>query len=596
MIGGPLSDAKPLGRGRALATDFWALIRPRRWMFAGGFVLMGISRGAGLVLPVSTKFLIDDIVGHHRRDLLLPLVIVVLAATILQAVTSFAVNQLLAREAQRLMAELRQRLQEHISRLPVSFHDATRTGTLVSRIMHDVEGVRHLVGAGMVQFAGALLTAVIAFVLIIRISVGMTVVTLLAMIVYIVVLGRRLRTLRPLYREAGHLYATVSGRLSESLGGIRVVKGYHAEEREASVFAGGIQRLLDNLLRTQTFASSMGMWSTIVLGVAATSVMYAGARQILAGTLTVGSFFTYLMLLGLLVMPLFQIVGVGTQLTEAVVGVQRAREILTLSPEDDDPRRQVVLPDVRGSVAFENVHFSYDSGPPVLHDISFHVRPGSVTAIVGPSGAGKTTILSLLAAFHAPTSGRILIDGVDLSTLRLDAYRTRLGIVLQEPFLFSGTIRENVAFARPDATDAAIVAACRMARVDEFAERLPNGYDTMVGERAVKLSGGQRQRVAIARAILADSRILFLDEATSNLDSASEALIEESLTEVMRGRTTFVIAHRLSTIRRADHILVLEHGRIVERGDHLSLRQARGRYFELHAKQLENIAESIATM
>jgi len=591
-----MSDRRPFERGRALAQDLWALIRPRRWLFASGFALMAVSRVASLVFPVSTKFLIDDVLGHHRRELLLPLVGIVLAATVLQAGTSYAVSQLLGRESQRLIAELRRKLQGHIGRLPISFHDSAQVGSLASRIMHDVEGVKHLVGSGMVQFAGGLLTAAVAFVLMIRISVSMTVVTVLAMAAFIIVVGGLLRRLRPLYRESSHLSSAVNGRLAESLGGVRVVKGYHAEEREAHVFAGGIQRLLDNLLRSQMYSSTMSMSSTIVLGIAAASVMFTGAHQMLAGTLTVGNFFTYSMLLGTLSMPIFQIVGIGTQLTEAVVGLERSREILMLPPEDIDPRRTHVLPDVRGDVMFENVDFSYDSGPPVLHDISFHAPVGSVTAIVGPSGAGKSTILSLVAAFHNPTSGRVLIDGVDLTTVRLDSYRTSLGVVLQEAFLFSGTIRENVAFARPDATEEEIIAACRMARVDDFAEYLPQGYDTVVGERAVKLSGGQRQRVAIARAILADSRILFLDEATSNLDSASETLIEQSLTEVMRGRTTFVIAHRVSTVRRADQILVLDHGRIVERGDHASLHQARGRYFEIHAKQFDRASEPMTTV
>jgi subfamily B ATP-binding cassette protein MsbA len=567
--------------------DLWALVGPRRGLLLIGLLLMIVGRAASLVLPVSTKFLIDDVFARGRRELLLPIIAGVLAATAVQALSSFGVTHLLSKEAYRLIADLRRKVQAHVGRLPVSFYDGTNSGVLATRIMNDVEGVRHLLGPGLVQFIGGLLTAGVALVLMIRISSSMTAVALLAVIAFFAVLARSFGTLRPIYRAEQRLRSSVTARLYETLTGIRVVKGYHGEEREAGVFAGGVGKILENVLRSLTFSSVMTMASTMLLGVTAGSVMYVAARQILAGQLTVGSFFTYSMLLGFLVGPMFQIVGVGTQLTEAMVGLERTREIMSIPPEDGDPRRTHVLDDIRGEVELEDVHFAYQDGPTVLHGISFRAGPGSVTALVGPSGAGKSTIMGLIAAFQSPASGRLLVDGIDLTTVRLDSFRSRLGIVLQDPFLFSSTIRDNVAFARPDATEQEILTACRIANVDEFAEDLPERYDTIVGERGVKLSGGQRQRVAIARAILADARILILDEATSNLDSESEALIEQGLSHLMRGRTTFVIAHRLSTIRRADHILFIEHGRIVERGTHAALCEAGGRYMAMHAKQCD---------
>jgi ABC-type multidrug transport system fused ATPase/permease subunit len=451
--------------------------------------------------------------------------------------------------------------------------------------MTDVEGVRNLVGTGLVELVGGLLTAAIAFVLMLRISPGMTGVMLASLMVFALVLYRSFGTLRPIFRERGKINAEVTGRLTESLGGVRVVKGYRAEEREAAVFSTGVGRLLDNVLKTLTSFSILTLSSTVLLGVVGAAVMYVGARQVLAGTLTVGGLFTYTMLLGFLVAPMFQVVSIGTQLTEAAAGLERTREVLRERPEDADPRRTAVLGPLRGEVVFDDVRFAYEAGKPVLLGISFRAEPGTVTALVGPSGAGKSTIIGLVAAFHTPTEGNVLVDGVSLSTVRLDSYRSQLGVVLQETFLFDGTIRENVAFSRPDADEAAVLEACRIARVDEFATAFPDGYETVVGERGVKLSGGQRQRVSIARAILADPRILILDEATSSLDSESEALIQEGLSFLMRGRTTFVIAHRLSTIRRADQILVVEGGRIVERGTHASLYAGRGRYREMYDRQ-----------
>ena len=572
-------------RLRALLPDVWALVRPRRGVLAVALLLMAMGRLAGLVLPGSTKFLIDDVIGSRRPDLLPVLVGAVVVATVVQGVSSFALTQIVSKEAQKLIAEMRIRVQQHIGRLPVAYHDANKTGDLLARIMWDVEGVRNLVGTGLVELAGGLLTATAAFGVMLWLSARTTLLTLASLAAFGLVLFRAFGVLRPIFRERGKLQAEVTGRLTETLGGVRVVKAYHAEPREAAVFEGGVRRILDNVFRTLTATSVLSLSSTVLLGVVGAAVMWVGAREILAARMTVGSFFTYTVFLGFLVGPFFQVVSIGSQLTEALAGLERTREVLSERPEDEDERRVVALPDVRGDVVFEDVTFAYREDEPVLHGISLHAAPGSVTALVGPSGAGKSTVIGLVCAFHAPRSGRILVDGLELATVRLDAYRAHLGVVLQETFLFDGTIRENVAFSRPDATADEVGEACRIAHVAEFAERFPDGYDTVVGERGVRLSGGQRQRVAIARAILADPRILILDEATSSLDSESEALIQQGLAWLMRGRTTFVIAHRLSTIRRADQILVLEHGRIVERGTHAELHAARGRYREMYDRQ-----------
>ena len=587
--GRKIKDEKPKlpksERLRALLPDIKALVAPRRGILALGLVLMAINRVSGLVLPASTKFLIDDVIGKKRMDMLLPLLGAVVAATIIQGVTSFSLTQVLSKAAQRLIAELRRKVQAHIGRLPVTFYDANKTGALVSRIMSDVEGVRNLIGTGLVEFVGGLLTAAIALVVLFKISATMTLLAFAFLVGFGVVLNRAFGTIRPIFRERGKINAEVTARLTESLGGVRVVKGYHAEEREEGVFAAGVQRLLDNVLKTLNSTSVMSLASTVMLGIVGAVVMYVGTRQILAGTLTLGGFFTYTLFMGFLVAPIFQIVAIGTQLTEALAGLERTREILAEKPEDADPRRTVVLPAIAGDLAFEDVKFSYEEGKEVLHGVSLHAPPGTVTALVGPSGSGKTTIIGLVAAFHVPTGGVARVDGVDLATVRLDSYRSALGVVLQETFLFDGTIRENVSFSRPEAGEDEILRACRIARVDEFAEGFEKKYDTIVGERGVKLSGGQRQRVSIARAILADPRILILDEATSSLDSESEALIQEGLSFLMKGRTTFVIAHRLSTIRRSDQILVVEAGLITERGTHESLYGARGRYYEMYTKQ-----------
>jgi len=546
---------------------------------------MAINRVAGLVLPASTKFLIDDVIIKRHVFRLQQIVIAVIAATVIQGITSFALTQLLSKAAQRLIADMRRQIQEHVGRLPIAYYDSTKTGTMVTRILSDVEGVRNLIGTGLVDFLGGLLTAVLAFIVLIRISVTMTTIAFICIAIFSLALRKAFKTIRPIFRERSKIYAEVSGRLTESLGGVRVIKGYHAENREHAVFTTGVHRLLNNVLKTLTATSVMSLSSTVLLGIVGAVVMYLGARQILAGTLTVGGFFSYTMFMGFLIAPMLQVVAIGTQITEALAGLERTREVLNENPEDVDPQRTIILADIIGNVEFQNVSFSYDQNREVLHNISFRSSPGTVTALVGPSGSGKSTIIGLLSAFYKPQSGRILVDDVDLSHVRLDSYRTKLGVVLQESFLFDGTIRENVAFSRPEATEEEILRACRIARVDEFAERFDKGYDTIVGERGVKLSGGQRQRISIARAILADPRILILDEATSSLDSESEALIQEGLSFLMRGRTTFVIAHRLSTIRRADQILVIEDGNLLEHGTHEELYDRGGRYFDLYTRQ-----------
>lgn len=570
---------------RKVIPEIWAIVRPRKWLLAGGLVLMIVNRLAGLVLPAASKPLIDVVIRKHQPGKLPHIIGAVLLATAVQAATSFSLTQLLSKAAQRLIADLRMQVQRHIGRLSVSFYDATRTGNLVSRIMTDVEGVRNLIGTGLVDFLGGIVTAIVAFFILLRISAQITLAASAFILIFVLVLRRAFKVIRPIFRERGRINAEVSGRLTESLGGVRVVKGYHAEEREAGVFAKGAERLYRNVVRSLTATSLLSLASTLILGIVGSTVMYLGARQELAGRITLGDYVTYTMFLAFMIAPVFQVVNVGTQLTEAIAGLDRTSEILAERPEDEEPGRTVSLGEIRGEVRFHQVVFAYEPGKPVLHGVSFESRPGSVTALVGSSGSGKSTIISLICAFHKPLSGLVTVDHTDLATVRLDSYRSQLGVVLQESFLFDGTIRENVLFSRPDAGEEQFLSACAIARVDEFAERFKEGYDTVVGERGVKLSGGQRQRLSIARAILADPRILILDEATSSLDSESEAMIQNGLNYLMQGRTTFVIAHRLSTIRRADQILVVEGGRIVERGSHESLYARGGRYYDLYTRQ-----------
>ena len=595
------ADAPTRGAGRAAAADLtktrpkpkfkdiwpeiWALIKPRRFLLAGCFLLMIVNRTCALVLPASFRPLIDQVFNKHHYSLLPWIVGAVLTATLIQGITSYTLTQLLSKAGQRLIAELRMQVQQHVGKLSVSFYDETRTGTLVARIMNDVEGVRNLIGTGIVDFVGGVLTALLAFSYLMVVSVSMTLLAFVVMTAFALVLQRAFKTIRPIFRERAKINAEVTGRLTESLGGVRVVKGYHAEESESRVFATGVDRLLQNVISSLTAQSLMTLSSTVILGIVGAVVMYMGAHLNAVGKLTAGGYFSYVMMLAFMTAPIVQLVSIGTQLTEALAGLDRTREIMGEREEDADPARSIELGPLDGDVRFVDVGFSYVPDKPVLHNISFESRPGTVTALVGSSGSGKSTIISLICGFHTAQSGAVLIDGHDLAAARLASYRQQLGVVLQETFLFDGTIRENVKFSRPSATEEDFLQACKIARVDEFAERFPEQYDTIVGERGVKLSGGQRQRLSIARAILADPRILILDEATSSLDSESEALIQAGLNFLMQGRTTFVIAHRLSTIRRADQILVVEQGHIVERGTHQTLYNLNGRYRDLYDRQ-----------
>jgi len=570
---------------RKAMPEIWRLVRPRKWLLLLGLVLVAINRVAGLTLPFVSRPFVNDVLRRHEGNKLVPLVVAVIVATLIQSVTSFSNTQLLSKAAQRMIADLRQQVQRHVGRLSVNFYDANRTGLLVSRIMSDVEGVRNLIGTGLVEFVGGLLTAVLAFIFLMHRSPRMTLIVFSVVGVFVFILQYAFKTIRPIFRERAKINGEVTGRLTESLGGVRVVKGYHAEEREAGVFKEGVLRLLDNVMKSLTATSLMSMAATTVLGIVGAIVMLLSGHLALQNQMDDGTYIQYTMFLAFMIAPVIQVVNIGTQLTEAVAGIDRTMEILSEKDEFADPTRKIRLGEVVGLVRFDGVEFAYTPEKPVLHDVSFRAEPGMVTALVGSSGSGKSTIISLVCAFHTPVSGRVLVDEIDLATVDLDTYRSQLGVVLQDSFLFDGTIRENIMFSRPEANEEAFLFACCTARVDEFAERFPEGYETIVGERGVKLSGGQRQRLSIARALLADPRILILDEATSSLDSESEAMIQSGLRELMQGRTTFVIAHRLSTIRRADQILVVEGVRIVERGNHAELFALGGRYYDLYTRQ-----------
>lgn len=577
--------------GRAkIRAEIFRLVRPLRPVLAGSLVLMAVNRVCGFAIPIASRYLVNDVLYRRQFDRLPEILGGVVLATCVQAVTTFTLNQWLSISGERMIAELRIRTQRHVGRLPVAFYDSNRAGALAARIMDDVEGVKNFVGAGMIDFVSGILASIIAMVIMLRIDVTMTAFAIGVLLAFGCFLKGVFGVTRPIYRERTRIRAEVTGRLIESLAGIRVVKTYRAEERETAVFASGVQRLLHNLIRTTTAQSYLSFASTLAIGIAGGLFMYVGAREVRMARLDVGGYVELSMLLVFMAAPVALLVSVGTRLSEAVAGLERTAEILAEKEEDCEPARIHEPVTMLGDVRFRGVSFSYDSGAPVLHEISFHTPPGSVTAVVGSSGSGKSTVLSLICGFHCASVGQVLIDGVDLNTVRLSSYREKIGVVLQESFLFDGTIRENVLFSRPQASEQQWMKACRIARVDEFAERFTDGYSTIVGERGVRLSGGQKQRISIARAILADPRILVLDEATSSLDSESEALIQSGIQYLMQDRTTFVIAHRLSTIHRADQILVLEKGRIVERGSHEALYKMKGRYFDLYTRQHERDA------
>ncbi|MBL8994584.1 MAG: ABC transporter ATP-binding protein [Spirochaetia bacterium] len=569
-----------------LSHVIYELVWPRKWLLLLGLFLIGINRVSGLVLPWATKYLIDDVIGKHNLALLNVICLGVFSAVAVQALTSFSLTQLLSREAQWLITELRIKIQNHIGRLPVSYYDSNKSGSLVSRIMNDAEGVRNLVGTGLVSLLGGFLTAIIAMFFLIRINSTMTFLSMGFVAAFGVISFFAFKKIRPIFRERSKINAEVTGRLSETLGGIRVVKGFHAEDREAASFSAGAQRLFQNVRKTLLANSSLALAATFLMGVVSVSMMFLGGHAIVKGGMTLGDFTSYTLFLGFLVAPVVQMANIGTQLTEAFAGLDRMQEILGLSTEDADPNRNVSLEKFRGHIVFDQVSFSYTADKPVLKGVSLDAKPGSVTALVGSSGAGKSTLISLVAAFVKPTKGKILIDGVDQNTIRLGSYRSHLAVVLQDNFLFDGSVRENIFFGNPRASEKEFQKAVKIAYVDEFVNGFEERYDTIIGERGVKLSGGQRQRVAIARAILADPRILILDEATSNLDSESEFFIQKGLAALMKGRTTFVIAHRLSTIQGADQILVLENGRIVERGKHAELLRKKGRYHHFYHMQM----------
>jgi subfamily B ATP-binding cassette protein MsbA len=561
------------------------LIVARRGRLALGLGLMLVNRIAGMILPATSKYLVDDVIGKNRADLLLPLALAAGAATFVQAATTFALSQVLGVAAQRAITDMRRRVEAHVARLPVRYFDSTKSGILISRIMTDAEGIRNLVGNGLVQLVGSIVTAIIALAYLFYLNWFLTSINIVALGSFGIAMTVAFKRLRPLFRERGKINADVTGRLNETLGGIRIVKTYTAEKREELVFTRGVHRLFRNVARSITGVSAITTFSTAVIGVIGVIMIVVGGRSILAGQMTVGDLLNYILFTGLLAAPVVQIASIGTQITEAFAGLDRIRELMAMSTEDEEDASFAPLGEIHGEVEFQHVWFEYNPGVPVLQDVSFLAPAGTTTALVGSSGSGKSTLISLVMAFNRPPKGRILVDGRDLATVRLRDYREQLGVVLQDNFLFDGTIADNIRYGNPDATLDDVKRVSRIAHADEFVEKFEQGYDTVVGERGVKLSGGQRQRISIARAILADPRILVLDEATSSLDSESEALIQDGLQSLRRGRTTFVIAHRLSTIRSADQILVLENGQIVERGTHAELIALGGRYRTLYDKQ-----------
>jgi subfamily B ATP-binding cassette protein MsbA len=564
---------------------FKTIIWPRRKLVFIGLFLIVLSRLASLVLPWKSKALLDEVIPNKDYDQLYSLLLIVGIAILVQAITSFLLTKILSVQAQFLISELRAKVQKKVLSLPISFFDNTKSGVLVSRIMTDVEGVRNLIGTGLVQMIGGTITAVISLVLLLKISPSMTLFVLAPVTVFGVVALKAFKYIRPIFRKRGVINAEVTGRLTESLAGVRVIKAFNAEEQENKTFEDGVERLFNNVKRSLTATAAMTSSSTFLLGLASTGIMGIGGYKIMTGDLTVGDFLSFTLLLGFMIAPIVQMSNIGSQLTEAMAGLDRTEELMNMEAEEDAGNRTEELPRMVGDIEFIDVSFAYEKGKEVIHNISFEAASGTVTALVGSSGSGKSTIAGLSATFLNPKSGMITIDGKDLSKVKLNHYRRNLGVVLQDEFLFEGTIRENILFPRPKATEEQLQNAVNAAYVNEFTDRFDDGLDTLIGERGVKLSGGQRQRIAIARAILADPKIIILDEATSNLDNESEALIQKSLNELMKGRTTFVIAHRLSTIKKADQILVIEEGRIAERGNHDELIKLEGRYYDLYTYQ-----------
>mgnify|MGYP003322123969 CR=1 FL=1 len=564
---------------------FKEFILPRRRVVSFGLLLILIKSLSGLVLPYASKNLIDEVIPSKDTQALTYLLIVVCISLLLQSISSFSLTRLLSVEAQHLISILRANVQQKLLKLPVSFFDNNKSGALVSRVMTDVEGVRNLVGTGLVQLIGGSITAIISLVILIKINAQMTLFVLLPVLVFALIALKAFGYIRPIFRARGKINAEVTGRLTETLNGIRVIKGFNAEEQEKKVFKKGVEELYQNVKKSLTATAFITSSSTFLLGLASAGIMGMGGYFIMNNTMTYGEFVSFTLFLGFMIAPIVQISNIGSQLTEAFAGLDRTQELMSIPEENDIKSRFLKLNKIDGNVTFKNIFFSYDDKTDVLHSISFEAPKGSVTALVGSSGSGKSTLASLASAFLNPSSGQILIDGNDLSKVDLKSFRSQLGVVLQDDFLYEGTIRENILFPRPEASESELLEAVKGAFVNEFTDRFENGLNTLIGERGVKLSGGQRQRISIARALLAKPKIVILDEATSNLDTQSEAFIQKSLAVLMKNRTTFVIAHRLSTIKKADQILVIEDGIIVERGKHEKLIKAKGRYFELYTYQ-----------
>ncbi|ADV48331.1 ABC transporter ATP-binding protein [Cellulophaga sp. E16_2] len=569
----------------SILTAFKTIIWPRRNLVFIGLLLIVISKAASFVAPLSLKYLMDDIIPNKNIHLLKLLVAAVALAILVQSVTSFLLTKILSVQAQYLISELRAQVQKKVLSLPIRFFDNAKSGALVSRIMSDVEGVRNLIGTGLVQLVGGSITAIVALILLLQTSVSMTLFTLVPLAIFAIIALKAFKVIRPIFRNRGKINAEVTGRLTETLGGVRVIKGFNAEEQESKVFEEGVDKLFQNVKKSLTATAFMTSSSTFLLGIATTGIMGIGGYKIMMDELTIGEFLTFTFLLGLMIAPIVQMSNIGSQLTEALAGLDRTEELMNMTPESDEENRTIVLEDIKGKIVFNDVSFAYEEDKDVLHNINFEVNSGDVVALVGSSGSGKSTIAGLAATFLNPQSGMITIDGNDVSKVNLNSYRKNLGVVLQDEFLFEGTIRQNILFPRPNASEEELRAAVEAAYVNEFTDRFEKGLDTLIGERGVKLSGGQRQRIAIARAVLANPKILILDEATSNLDTESEALIQKSLATLTEGRTTFVIAHRLSTIRKANQILVIENGRIAEQGTHDDLIAKEGRYYNLFTYQ-----------